>query len=167
MGQTWYKGAFVTMPEDVIDSEWVGGVMSPNYSFSALRMYKFTDHYFCNYNGVIFDATANLTHASTDTMVAFDLRALSDAERNAFNAVQGPPSYEVTNVSPQFQPRPHLNLNQGRWVLLALGDDTLVEGGKNRAFNKYLLTNQTRVSKSEIENFTMESGRTSKRVRGA
>jgi hypothetical protein len=162
-GKTWYKGAFVTMPTDVIDSNWKGGVCSHNYSFAALRMFKFTDHYFCNLNGVIFDATANATHASTKTMVAFDLKTLPAQEAADFN---GPADqvFEVQNVSEHFAPRPDLNINVGRWILISLGNDILVEGNNNRAFNKYLLTKQTKVGKSEIENLGLNSGRTTHRV---
>jgi hypothetical protein len=165
LGKTWYKGSFVTMPTDVIDSQWVGGVCSHNYSFAALKMFKFTDHYFCNYNGVIFDATGNATHASTKTLVAFDLKAIPDAQAAVYN---GPPGqvFEVTNVSEQFVARPELNLHVDRWVAIALGSDTLSAGGQNRAFNKYLLTKQAKVGKSEIEQFSLNSGRTSKTVRG-
>ena len=161
LGKTWYKGSFVTMPADVIDSHWKGGVRSHNYSFAALRMFKFTDHYFCNYNGTIFDATGNATHQSTKTMVAFDLVGVSQQETADFNGPMGQ-VFEVRNVSENFVPRPDLNLNAGRWILIALGADTLVAGNQNRAFNKYLLTSQTKVGKSEIENFTLTSGRTSK-----
>jgi len=162
-GRTWYKGSFVTMPTDVIDSHWKGGVCSHNYSFAALKMFKFTDHYFCNYNGVIFDATGNATHNSTKTLVAFDLATLSADEARAFN---GPPGqvFEVRNVSENFVPKPDLNPNVGRWIVIALGADTLVEGTTNRAFNKYLITKQGKVGKAEIENFSLNSGRTSKKV---
>jgi hypothetical protein len=162
-GKTWYKGNFVTMPVDVIDSKWIGGVMSHNYSFSALRMFKFSDHYFCNYNGVIFDATGNATHVATKTMVAFDLVRLSVDASAAYNAVNGE-VFEVRNVSEHFVTKPELNLNEGRWVLISLGADTLVAGTQNRAFNKYLLTKQAGTGKSEIENFQLISGRTSKTV---
>ena len=162
-GRTWYKGAFVTMPTDVIDSHWKGGVCSHNYSFAALKMFKFTDHYFCNYNGVIFDSTGNATHNSTKTLVAFDLKTLSDQEARDFN---GPPGqvFEVKNVSENFVPKPDLNLNAGRWIVISLGTDTLIEGNNNRAFNKYLITKQSKVGKSEIESFSLNSGRTSKKV---
>jgi hypothetical protein len=161
MGKTWYKGNFVTMPCDVIDANWKGAVMSHNYSYAALRMFKFTDHYFCNYNGVIFDATSNSTHLSTKTIVAFDLVGLSQAEAADFSGPAGQ-VFEVKNVSEQFVAKPDLNLNVGRWIAIALGSDTLVAGGQNRAFNKYLLTQQTKVGRSEIENFQLQSGRTSK-----
>lgn len=105
----------------------------------------------------------NATHASTKTMVAFDLAAVSAQEAAAFN---GPPDqvFEVQNVSEHFQARPDLNLNVGRWILISLGSDILIDGNNNRAFNKYLLTQQTKVGKSEIENLGLNSGRTSKRV---
>jgi hypothetical protein len=160
-GKTWYKGNFVTMPADVIDSRWVGGVRTHNYSFSALKMFKFTDHYFCNYQGVIFDATGDATHANTRTMVAFDLVPLSAKDAADFNGVNGQ-VFEVTNVSEHFVMKPELDLNNGRWVLISLGSDTLVAGGANRAFNKYLLTSQSKTGKSEIESFELTSGRTSK-----
>lgn len=163
IGKTWYKGNFVTMPTDVIDSHWKGAVMSHNYSYSALRMFKFTDHYFCNYNGVIFDATGNATHTSTKTMVAFDLVALPAPEAAGYNGASGQ-VFEVRNVSEHFAPMPALNLNVGRWVLVSLGPDTLIAGSTNRAFNKYLLTQQSKVGLSEIENFTLISGRTSKKA---
>ena len=163
VGKTWYKGNFVTMPTDVIDSHWKGAVMSHNYSFSALKMFKFTDHYFCNYNGVIFDATGNATHTSTRTMVAFDLEAISKAEAADYNGYGGQ-AFEVKNVSEHFVAKPDLNLNVGRWILVNLGSDTLIEGSSNRAFNKFLLTTQSKVGMSEIENFQLHSGRTSKRV---
>ena len=162
-GKTWYKGNFVTMPADVIDSKWIGGVMSHNYPFGSLRMFKFSDHYFCNYNGVIFDATGNATHDSTKTMVAFDLAKLSAEASAPYNAVNAE-VFEVRNVSEHFVAKPELDLNQGRWVLIALGADTLVAGTANRAFNKYLLTKQTKTGKSEIESFQLMSGRTSKTV---
>jgi hypothetical protein len=161
LGKTWYKGSFITMPTDVIDSQWVGGVRSHNYSFAALKMFKFTDHYFCNYNGVIFDATADATHASTKTMVACDLEALPAAEALDFNGPMGQ-VFRIKNVSENFVAKPDLNLNVGTWIAIALGADTLSAGGANRAFNKYLITNQTKVGKSEIENFQLTSGRTSK-----
>ena len=160
-GQTWYKGNFVTMPVDVIDSKWNGGVMSHNYPFTALKMYKFSDHYFCNYEGTIFDATGNATHATTRTMVAFDLQKLSAEAAAAFNAVNAE-VFKVKNVSENFVTKPELNLNEGDWVLVSLGADTLMAGDKNRAFNKYLLTKQTKAGKSEIENFQLISGRSSK-----
>jgi hypothetical protein len=163
IGKTWYKGNFVTMPTDVIDSNWKGAVMSHNYAFSALKMFKFTDHYFCNYNGVIFDATGNATHASTKTMVAFDLVLLPQAEAAEYHGY-GNQAFEVRNVSENFVAKPDLNLNVGRWVLVNLGPDTLIEGASNRAFNKFLLTTQSKVGLSEVENFTLNSGRTSKRV---
>jgi hypothetical protein len=162
-GRTWYKGAFVTMPTDVIDSHWKGGVCSHNYSFAALKMFKFTDHYFCNYNGVIFDSTANATHNDTTTMVAFDLRTLSDQDARDFNGPAGQ-VFEVRNVSQNLAPKPDLNVNVGRWVLIGLGADTLIEGANNRAFNKYLITRQSKVGKGEVENFSLNSGRTSKKV---
>jgi hypothetical protein len=162
-GKTWYKGNFVTMPADVIDSKWIGGVRTHNYPFSALRMFKFSDHYFCNLNGVIFDATGDATHTTTKTMVAFDLAKLSAEESAAYNAVNAE-VFEVRNVSENFVTKPELNLNQGRWVMLSLGADTLVAGTANRAFNKYLLTKQSKAGKSEIEAFQLESGRTSKTV---
>jgi hypothetical protein len=162
-GRTWYKGAFVTMPTDVIDSHWKGGVCSHNYSFAALKMFKFTDHYFCNYNGVIFDSTGNATHNSTKTLVAFDLKTLSDQEARDFNGPAGQ-VFEVKNVSENFVPKPDLNLTAGRWILISLGYDTLIEGNNNRAFNKYLITKQSKVSKSEIDSFSLNSGRTSKKV---
>ena len=164
-GQTWYKGNFVTMPEDVIDSKWVGNVMTHNYPYSALRMFKFTDHYFCNYNGVIFDATGNATHTNTNTMVAFDLELLPADAAREYNGVNGQ-AFLVKNVSSQFVPRADLNLSVGRWVLVNLGGDTLLENTNNRAFNRCLLTTQTKVGKSEIENMQFHSGRTEKRVRG-
>jgi hypothetical protein len=162
-GRTWYKGAFVTMPTEVIDSHWKGGVCSHNYSFSALKMFKFTDHYFCNYNGVIFDSTSNATHQDTTTMVAFDLKSLSDQEAKDFNGPAGQ-VFEVTNVSQNLAAKPDLNVNVGRWILIGLGADMLIEGNNNRAFNKYLITKQSKVSKSEVENFSLNSGRTSKKV---
>lgn len=61
-------------------------------------------------------------------------------------------------------PKPDLNLAAGRWILLSLGADTLIAGDANRAFNKYLLTTQTQVGLSEIENLGLHSRRTSKRV---
>jgi hypothetical protein len=70
--------------------------------------------------------------------------------------------FEVKNVSENFVTKPELNVNEGRWVLISLGSDTLVAAGANRAFNKYLLTKQTKTGKSEIENFQLISGRTSK-----
>jgi hypothetical protein len=161
MGITWYKGNFVTMPVDVIDSKWTGGVMSHNYAFSALKMYKFSDHYFCNYEGVIFDATGNATHQTTKTLVAFDLQKLSAEASAPYNAANAE-VFEVKNVSENFVTKPELNVNEGRWVVISLGSDTLVAAGANRAFNKYLLTKQTKTGKSEIENFQLISGRTSK-----
>ena len=96
-------------------------------------------------------------------MVAFDLKTLSAQEAADFN---GPADqvFEVQNVSEHFAPRPDLNVNVGRWILISLGNDILVEGNNNRAFNKYLLTKQTKVGKSEIENLGLNSGRTSHRV---
>jgi hypothetical protein len=163
IGKTWYKGNFVTMPADVIDSKWKGAVMSHNYPYSALRMFKFTDHYFCNYEGVIFDATANATHTSTKTMVAFDLVALPREEAAGYNGVGGQ-VFAVRNVSEHFAAKPDLNINVGSWVVISLGSDTLIAGTSNRAFNKYLLTRQSKVGLSEIENFGLISGRTSKKV---
>lgn len=163
IGKTWYKGNFVTMPTEVIDSNWKGAVMTHNYSFAALKMFKFTDHYFCNYNGVIFDATSNKTHANTKTLVAFDLVPLAADEAADYHGV-GHQAFEVKNVSEQFVPKADLNLSVGKWILVSLGADTLVAEGKNRAFNKYLLTTQTGVGLSEIENFSLNSGRTSKRA---
>jgi hypothetical protein len=160
-GKTWYRGNFVTMPVDVIDSKWIGGVMSHNYPFRALKMYKFSGHFFCNYEGVIFDATCNATHESTDTMVAFDLTKLPAEAAAAYNAVNAE-AWEVKNVSQEFVTKPDLNLNEGKWILVCLGFDTLVAGGANRAFNNYLLTKQTTTGKSEILSFQLMSGRTSK-----
>ena len=135
--------------------------MSHNYAFSALKMYKFSDHYFCNYEGVIFDATGNATHQTTKTLVAFDLQKLSAEASAPYNAANAE-VFEVKNVSENFVTKPELNVNEGRWVVISLGSDTLVAAGANRAFNKYLLTKQTKTGKSEIENFQLISGRTSK-----
>ena len=160
VGTTWFKGSFVTMPCEVIDSKWRGNVMSHNYSYNALQMFKFTDHYFCNYNGLIFDATSNTTHENTSTMVAFELDTLPPDEVAKYNAELGQ-AYLVKNVSEHFVARPDLDLRQGRWVLAALGFDRLNVGGANRAFNKYILTKQSSMGRSEIENFSLVSGRTS------
>ena len=164
-GKTWYKGNFVTMPADVIDSKWIGAVRSHNHSFRGLKMFKFSDHYFCNYNGVIFDATGNATHANTKTLVAFDLKRLSQEEAAPYHGAGGE-VFEVKNVSEQFAPKPDLNLNVGRWVLISLGPDQLIADGRNRAFNKYLLTQQTKVGLGEIENLGLDSGRTANRTYG-
>jgi hypothetical protein len=67
-------------------------------------------------------------------------------------------------VSEHFAAKPDLNVNVGSWVVISLGSDTLIAGTSNRAFNKYLLTQQSKVGLSEIENFGLISGRTSKKV---
>jgi hypothetical protein len=163
IGKTWYKGNFVTMPVDVIDSHWEGAVRSHNYAFSALKMFKFTDHYFCNYNGVIFDATGNATHQSTKTLVAFDLERLQPADAAPYNGLNGE-VFRVHNVSENFVAKPDLDLRAGSWVLVALGPDILIADNKNRAFNRYLLTRQSKVGLSEVENFQLTYGRTKKTV---
>lgn len=161
-GKTWYRGSFVTMPTDVIDSNWRGGLCSKDYSFADLRMFKFTHHFFCNYHGVIFDATANATHTSTRTMVAFDLDEVSTKEAAEFNGPDGQ-VYEVKNVSADFQGKPYLNVHLGRWILTPVGRDVLIDGTNNdRGFTRYLITNKTKVGKSDIEKFTLKPARTTK-----
>ena len=153
----------MTRPTETIDSNWIGNVMSYNHSYAGLKMFKFTDHYFCNCNGLILDATANATHADTSTIVAFELEKLPAHEAAPYNG-QGGYVYGVSNVSAHFIPKTDLDLAQGRWVVVRLGSDRLVSDHGNEAFAQFLLTRRARTTRSETENFSMISGRTSHRV---
>jgi hypothetical protein len=77
-GSTSITGAFITLTgSQVIDSAWCGNVWLDTHrqlSFNqisnrTIAAFKFTDHYFCNYQGTIYDVTCNKTFAGTDSMI--------------------------------------------------------------------------------------------------
>jgi hypothetical protein len=94
-------------------------------------------------------------------MIAFRLEPLSPDQQDTisrYNAVNDG-VIRVTDVHSNAPWRPNMNLKQGNWFLVQLQDDRLSADGKNRAFAKWFLTQQTKLSRHKIRAHSLYSGR--------
>ena len=161
VGVTQIKGDFITMPgTQVIDSHWLGNVRTDAISNEVLRAFDFNNHWFCNYQGRIYDTTCNRTFRSTDEMIWCRLEKVSPEIQARFKGGQNTSVYLVHPVNKTFHsgsPGVTQKMIVPPKYCVKIGQENL--SGGSGGFSNWLLTDYTEIPEVLMRKLALRSSR--------